>query len=798
MKRACAILVALAVLFGAMPAFAYDGAAFQLDFSNFDDSGSLADAAFHTDVTAMGGVTKQTAGFYYGDRSYLSFDGTGAIRAGEAPDAVFKNSSALSAALWLQVNSTGQTNARLFCIAGEAGVGMEAYVNTAGAKTYLYYRPAGFAAGQENAAVRLSADITQFCDKWSYFVFERQWDAQAETVTYAVSVNGTLLLSGTEAAAKQDETQMQLYIGSANNGASALRGSIGDVRLYTSILGRAAVKNIYRKQQKTYMAAPGNRLSFSSVTPMFGSASKPALIDARIGTITVQFNNYIEEDTIADHITLTAADDSELPGGVSAALGEDFKSVVLSFGSLTPETVYKLSIQSGLRAPNGAELQREVTGYYRSDRLAIIDDDFTGDGYVVGQAPPMDRGISYLSTGVDNNASGVEVKSVNGINYLSLSSSKLNANSLIYVKFPNPVASDYAAVMEMKVRPASLDASRKNGTAPRDVGRLLESMSNFLPLGSMTGGYVAGGATTLPDSSKDENGFYHVRIVAMYNQEQQSYYAMLYDMADLSKKPITFESPTIHVKTLTGFGVVHIYPYTDIAEAQSDRSEISSLKVYTVPSPALTGDNLRTVTPETDAIRLTVNDDINSATVNTDSVRLRDSQSGALVPCNVGISPENAREIRLDPLQYLEYNHAYEIELSGIKSAALGMTMPDTKLECVTGMPDVNATGCRITDQNGSPVTGILGATSLTAAVSLENNSGSSSAVSVFAVLRDAQGRKRAGVYTQKDVPPGEDTLSVTLDTVQPEAGDTLYVYVWSNLDTSPHLMILPPFVIKA
>ena len=445
---------------------------------------------------------------------------------------------------------------------------------------------------------------SQFDEQWVHYAITKKWIPAAtedgfgawEIKTYA---NGELIQSGSQPEdadhkkIEQATDNGNLYIG-GDGLTGGLRGSIGEFRVYNRILSNADVKNNYNAEV----------LNYTTLADTLELTNQPTTLNHASGELTLEFNNVIDEATLNNSIALQNSDDTPVKGGVYAYFADAAqKTVKVKYGTLEKDTQYKLVISSNLSSKNGkAFTGQEIQLTSSKD---IINEDFSGSDYVVGENPPTNNGITFKSDGVDNSSSNIWVREATGesentIKYLEFVPTQLNKDTMSTISFKP----EGTTVIEVKVKPSH---TGENGSgAPRDVVRLFTDQGNMV-LGRMSDTGIFSGISkdinentdenfaneySVDSSKTDEFGFFHMKYVIKTDKETGNFYFEAYNMLDDTMKPYKCIMNAKPVRSITGFVPTHIYPQQ--AAQLNDRTNLAMVKVYNAAIPEVMYDYLDT------------------------------------------------------------------------------------------------------------------------------------------------------------------------------------------------------------
>lgn len=539
----------------------------------------------------------------------------------------------------------------------------------------LYYRPAKDMAG--NTITKSNSNIYAYNNKWTYYTFTRAFNKEKNKWNFAVYANGVKLsgisqenISGT----RLDEANMQLNIGTHFGGNYPINGYLGSFDIYNKVLSQETILQKYNKQRFDYVDA------IDSMTLMSLSPSNDNKLNVSDGNIVITFDNYIDKNTVKG-INFTYEKGEQVKGGIKVEVNtENEKQVFVSFGKLDSNTRYKLSLEN-IKSINGISLANKEF-IYTTGSGDILNEDFSGNDYVVGSAPPVDKGISYTGTGVPGATNGITVSQTpDGDKYLSISSGTPNCVSSIYKIFDSKITEGYL-IVETKIRPNCTSSTRTpsavrtagyfggelSGDTPYDIAHI----SWERPYGTNSGTYFNWG-DPFNETPKDENGFYNIRYI-LSKDENGYWYVQMYNLDDLSKTPIIKKYGN-GPSNLGVFLPASIFPQS-IDECSYDRIDISEFKIFKGIEPKAMNSNTEQFNPTDDKLKISFNDDMNIPSLS--NITVTNVDTGQQEKISVNNYSENDREVELLLNSLLKYDTEYEISFDNVKSRS-GLSVKSTE-----------------------------------------------------------------------------------------------------------------------
>ena len=802
------IFTMVSSLFGVVPSIVSaqpqaNGLVFELGIDSFDGSAeTLTDKADGNATFAFASAPTlnetDTAG---GKTKYLTFadypidgEGTGIDTGIRVTDNDILNQDALTIETWAYfgpMRSSAQSDSLydLFAItngSGDGGRAMEMMFADGKKAKDILWRP-GFKS--TSGMIEKRSNINAYAEQWTHVVVTRKWDGTNWIFdTYFNGVKKSEF-SGSETGNKIDESGKFLHIGGGPTTAQrGFYGSISTFKVYNTALSETQVKANYESEAPNYYKL-ADTLEVISTNPAEGN-----LLPYTAGTITVDFNNYLSAGSIAQNAKLQKADGSEIKGGSYAKLGEKGTQVQVAYGTLEKDTQYKLVLETGLTSLNDKTLSETVEILFTTNNGIIINEDFTSADYVVGSAPPTDKGIWYTSgegniPGATNDATNITVKQTeNGRKYISIMGdpAALNKNSGATVKFGQNI-SDSIVVAESIVRASSTDPNRGNGTAARDLARIYGGNANdFIRMGAITGGKPkntidpndVSSDFTFTDFSADEDGFYSVKTEMKKDTETGFYYGELTNMRDVTMQPHIRKDKAKALEFVNGFLITHIYPQD--SEAVKDASDIAGIKIYTLTDPKVLAAKPYNEADKT--IDLVFNSDLSGSSFTEEQVTVKKASNGETVNCTVTYD-EASRAMQLKFPDGLSTHQEYTVSFYNVKDTAGNeVRYSHTFLPAESELYLKGAITYK--NQSGETTQDFGTSTSLTADMLIGNNTGIAQTVAATFVSYRNGAYQRAAVTSTDIGKASEGTATASITDLAPQEGDSLKLLLWDGLNT--------------
>lgn len=673
---------------------------------------------------------------------FLSFSGNAAVK---VQDEAFANQDAMTFEAWIKGDNFGAADKGSYRMAVMTTGGEEDCYrfDIYGYDNSIFYRPGGPKATTSTNApdIRYNSKFKDYDETWSHFVFTRKWTPTGTAEGQGIW-SGDIYVNGVKIAAnytnnnntqqRRDETGLYLVIGNKAYFNSAFKGELAAFKVYNSILSDDAVSAKYEADKMNYIA-------YADTLELTELSAQNGILDDTAGELTLTFNNYLDAATVAEGITLTKADGSEIRGGAYAEAKSAFSNqAVIRYGALETGADYLLQIHPSLSSVNGKSYLGDNAFSYTAERSYLYYEDFSGDEYVVGESPVSDGILQYESIGVSGDASTIKVCDGGGYKYISMTGGGvIEKNSRIKLAF-NPVLEDDIFVADVKLRPASTDGA--SNVAPRNVMTVSGSTSS-VQLADMREGYMQANknlksgatGTDIKFETTDDNGFYDMQVVFAKNNTG-NYVMTLSNQNKASEGQMVYTSGDI--QSVKQIEISHLYPL-DKTQATYVSADVARIALYKLTAPNVLYTNIESLNREDDALEIVFNDDMDADMLNDDSFSLT-APDGTHVNLRYGGYDEAARKVTLRLMDYLASSTEYTLHMNGITSAS-GLAMRSTTQKLMTKAAEVRATAYSLTDATDRTLTTLDGVTVCRANITVD---GAADRVCTAALmLYDAEGR---------------------------------------------------------
>ena len=212
----------------------------------------------------------------------------------------------------------------------------------------------------------------------------------------------------------------------------------------------------------------------------------------------------------------------------------------------------------------------------------IFQEDFSGSEYVVGQAPPTNKGLTYWSSGTENDAKDFKVlQTADGDKYVAGVSNTVSKSSQMVYDF-DPDISKGPICLELTVKGYEPNSSGE-GSGARELLRFY-SNNTYKQFGTLGPAAVLSGTS----GTKSADGFYHLKLI-LSKDASDNYVIDFYNKPGSSSYVRTDSSKYMAMKSVQKIMLAHIYPQKE-AELGTTGFAISEFKAYYIIIPKITGD----------------------------------------------------------------------------------------------------------------------------------------------------------------------------------------------------------------
>lgn len=759
-KKVIALFLTVSLLgVSAVNSFVYaDGeTVIDIDVSGYGQAAGVVDKTGNATVNVLSGTTTElkTLDAVSGKTKFLKVrdaSETAAIRTGvEVSGNSYRNLNEMSVEMWVNLeNSPGRlASIRPASVTHNEYSSFDVYLHQAGTKLNISYRPGRTSDGSKYYNVNNFADISKVVGKWTHIVLTRKWTnvnskTRIGTCEFATYINGeksaSKALTGTVSNLLfKDESDGVFNVVSAN----AL-GSLGMVKVYNKILAENEVVKKYDDSKLSFV-------EFAQTMNLETISEEDDIVSVGGGKISLSFDNYVNSETVQEGIKFTNEDGTEIKGGAYALVNSELtKNVEVKFGRLEEGARYKLSITPELTSLNGIACVPFEKSFTAATDY-IFYEDFMGDDYVVGEAPPTDKGIEYISpiademenvvTEIAGNAQSMVVCGDSEFKYISMNGNgQINKNSKINVRFPSMI-DENTFVVDLKVRPASKDGIENK--APREIMVTFNQDNAQTNVLTMANGYIerspnAPGSIkkTFSEDTKDKNGFYDLRFT--YKKDSSGIYSITVSNINSDADGQTVIEPKNVTTAISSFQIVHIYPQ-DAIQASSVMSEIGKIAVYVPNEADILYSNAGTLERNESEFFVAFSDDMDEESFGKSTFALKDAE-GKYADIEFLRYDAQERRAYIGLNEYLKYNSDYELSVSNVNTAE-GKKAEISPYKITTKASKITAEFKGFKDEADNVVTTLNNISGLKADFSIENNSESSVKCRIALVIYNSENR---------------------------------------------------------
>ena len=786
-----------------------------LDVSGWGQAVGVIDKTGNTAVNVLSGTTTElkTLDAVSGQTKFLKLRDAGevpATRTGvEVSGNAYRNLNEMSIEMWVNLeNSAGRlASIRPGSVTHNEYSSFDVYLHQAGTKLNISYRPGRTSDGNNYYNVNNFADISMVVGKWTHIVLTRKWTninsaTRIGTCEFATYINGekstSKALTGTVSNLLfKDESDGVFNVISAN----AL-GSLGAVKVYNKILEENEIAKKYDDSKLSYV-------EFASTMNLESISEEDDIVSVDGGTISLSFDNYVDSKTVQEGIKFVNEDGSEIKGGAYALANSELtKNAEIKFGRLQEGAHYKLRIIQDLKSLNGISCVPYEKSFTATTDY-IFYEDFMDDAYVIGENPPADRGIEYISpileetenkvTEVVGNSASMVVCGDSEFKYISMNGNgQINKNSKINVRFPEMIDEDIF-VVDLKVRPAAKEGIEN--IAPREIMVTFNQDSAQTNVLTMANGYIERSPNapgnvkkTFSEDTKDKNGFYDLRFT--YKKDAGGIYSITVSNINSDADGQTTIEPKNITTAISSFQIVHIYPQ-DTIQAASVMSEIAKIAVYVPEEPNILYSNVGMLERNEDEFFVAFSDDMDEESFEKNTFALKNAE-GKYADIEFLRYDADERRAYISLNEYLNYNSDYELSVSGVNTAE-GKSADISPYEFTTAPSKIVAEFAGFKDEMDNSVTTLDNINGLKAYFNIKNNSEISAICRVALVIYDSEGRVVKIILNGDDSALVDNSTSKMLS-VETANGDLpqgakVKAFVWAEESNGAISLIKPQII---
>jgi len=410
----------------------------------------------------------------------------------------------------------------------------------------------------------------------------------------------------------------------------------------------------------------------------------------------------------------------------------------------------------------------------------LIDEDFSGSEYVVGQAPPTNKGLTYWSSGTENDSSDFKVlQTEKGDKYIAGVSNTVSKSSQVVYDF-NPDITKGPICLEMTVKGYEPNSTGQ-GTGARELFRFYAN-NTYKQFGTLAPAASLSGTTC----KISDDGFYHLKLI-LSKDASDNYLIDIYPTPG-SNSFVRVDSTTyMAMKSVQKIMLAHIYPQKD-SELGTTGFAISKFKAYYLDIPELEGDTSIDNLAEGDkTFDVKFSTDMDLTSLKEAEYVLTEQGTEKTVPVSFKAYNGETKTLTIQLDAGLLPDTTYTLTAKGITSAG-GMAFDGENVMTVARAKSANLpTAATITAPS-------VGAESVSASVTLP---GGATTTYVFMVF-DATGRVKGAMMGE--ISSASNTITVELPSGSTiKAGDTAKLIFWEKTGETGFVPVtMKPVVVSA
>ncbi|MBQ7108776.1 MAG: Ig-like domain-containing protein [Clostridia bacterium] len=388
----------------------------------------------------------------------------------------------------------------------------------------------------------------------------------------------------------------------------------------------------------------------------------------------------------------------------------------------------------------------------------LIDEDFSGSEYVVGQAPPTNKGLTYWSSGTENDSSDFKVlQTEKGDKYIAGVSNTVSKSSQVVYDF-NPDITKGPICLEMTVKGYEPNSTGQ-GTGARELFRFY-SNNTYKSFGNLTPAAVLSSTSC----KISDDGFYHLKLI-LSKDASDNYLIDIYPTPGSNSFVRVDSTAYMAMKSVQKIMLAHIYPQKD-SELGTTGFAISEFKAYYLDIPELEGDTSIDNLAEGDkTFDAKFSTDMDLTSLKEAEYVLTEQGTEKTVPVSFKAYNGETKTLTIQLDAALLPDATYNLTVNGITSAE-GMAFDGENMMTVARAKSANLpTAATITS---------VGATSVSASVTLP---GGARTTYVFMVF-DATGRVKGAMMGE--ISSESNTITVAVESGI-KTGDTAKLIFWEK-----------------
>ncbi len=537
-------------------------------------------------------------------------------------------------------------------------------------------------------------------DEWAHWVITRKWNVEKSKFDNTVYING--VQKGTvSGGTKLTKEAYSLSIGGAGDEDKTYLGQIADFKAYQTALTAADAAELYKDSKDRFVELP---TSMTLVSPTEGTVLQKSAKELK-----VEFNNYIDKDTLAELELLNAADESVFEGATMSVPDDNTKSVTFKLNGLNEGQRFILRVGE-VESINGYSVTPCDINLSVFDS-SIVNEDFSD--WSIGTIDAALTDLEFWSSG-NNSTDDFEVKTKGSKKYIEGKNSAGVAKDT-YVAYNMPTSTngkDFC--LEIGVLGEGDATSRSiracNGGTHYEIA-LSASGSSW---GSSRNG--TGLKEIINDFStnkRNDDGFFH--LVFTFIMDDDGTYTVYGTSPDNSS--VNYQAKT----TFTKITQIKLFNQYNIG-SEGVLTGLGYFKIYEYVTPKVSQTSVSSVKADSDYIELTFDDDMTG--FNDDSFKLSKTDKTA-VEVSYDSYDESTRTAKIKLGEYLDYGTEYTLTVDGPKNLS-GTAMRKSTINFTVPKHSAETTATKGTDNT---------------TVSVKNNAESSKDVIVSVVMYDVNGK---------------------------------------------------------
>lgn len=576
-------------------------------------------------------------------------------------------------------------------------------------------------------------------EEWAHWVITRKWNTETSKFDNTVYING--VQKGTvSGGAKLTKEAYSLSIGGAGDADKTYLGQIADFKAYQKALTAADAAELYKGSKDRFVELP---TSMTLVSPTEGT-----VLQKSANELKVEFNNYINKDTLTELALLNAGDESVFEGATKSVPNGNTKSVTFKLNGLNEGQRFILRV-GDVKSINGYSVTPCDINLSVFDS-SIANEDFSD--WSIGAINAELTDLEFCSSG-NNSTDDFEVKTKGSKKYIEGKNSEEKAKDT-YVAYNMPTSTkgkDFC--LEIGVLGEGDATSRSirvcNGGTHYEIALSKDGSS----WGTSRNG--TGLKEIIKESGtnkRNDDGFFH--LVFTFILDDDGKYTVYGTSPDNSSFDYQAKTTFTEIKQIKLFNQYNI-------GSEGVLTGLGYFKIYEYVTPKVSQTSVSSVKADSDYIELTFDDDMTG--FNNDSFKLSKADKTA-VEVSYDSYNESTRTAKIKLGEYLDYGTEYTLTVDGPKNLS-GTAMRKSTINFTVPKHSAETTATKSADKVD---------------VSVENKAESSKDVIVSVVMYGVNGKLLKTSGKKITIPTGRlYTDSITCATGTKKA----LVYVFELID---------------